>query len=69
MLKYIDKSPDSRSSIFFFLMFTLRERGSIHVHEAQRGRERRRERIPSRLWSINGEPDTGLDPMTVEIIT
>ena len=32
-------------------------------------RERGRERIPSRLHTVNTEPDRGLDPMSREIVT
>ena len=33
------------------------------------GRERRRERIPSRLSAVIAEPDTGHDPTNHEIMT
>ena len=44
---------------FFFIYFE-----SEREHMAGRGRERRRERIPSRLRRVRTEPDAGLDPMT-----
>ena len=34
-----------------------------------RGRERGRERIPSRLCAVNTEPDVGLEPTNHEIVT
>ena len=46
---------------FFFLLFIYFERG--------RGRERRRERIPSRLHAVNTQPNTGLSLINCEIMT
>ena len=37
--------------------------------EQGRGRERRRERIPSRLCTVSMEPDAGLELMNHEIMT
>ena len=39
--------------------------------ERERERERRggEERIPSRLCAVSAEPDVGLDPMNLEIMT
>ena len=34
-----------------------------------RGRERGRERIPSRLHTVSTEPDAGLEPTNREIMT
>ena len=41
------------------------------MHECKwgRGRERRRERIPSRLHTVSAESNVGLDPMNHEIMT
>ena len=39
------------------------------MHEYGRGRERGRERIPSRLRPINAEPDLGLNLMNRKIKT
>ena len=39
----------------------MRQRGREREPEHRRGRERGTERIPSRLYAISGEPDTGLD--------
>ena len=36
---------------------------------AERERERERERIPSRLRTVSEEPDVGLKPMNLEIMT
>ena len=41
----------------------------VYVHEQGRGRERRRERIPSRLCAVSVEPDLGLEPTNHEITT
>ena len=41
----------------------------MREREQGRGRERRRERIPSRLHTVSVEPDTGLDPMNCEAVT
>ena len=37
--------------------------------EQGRERERKRLRIPSRLYPVSTEPDAGLDPMSCEIMT
>ena len=34
-----------------------------------RGRERGRERIPSRVWAVSAEPDAGLELTNREIMT
>ena len=39
------------------------------VRERERGRERRRERIPSRLCTVSAEPDGGPDPTNPEVMT
>ena len=39
------------------------------MHKQGRGRERGRERIPSRLLTLSAEPDSGFDPMNLEILT
>ena len=38
-------------------------------HELGRGREKERERIPSRLHAVSTEPDEGLEPTNCEIVT
>ena len=45
--------------------YLLRER----VSEPERGREKGRERIPSRFHTISAEPDTGLELTNHEIMT
>ena len=44
-------------------------RESACAHEGRRGRERKRERIPSRLQAVSAEPDKGLYPTNQEIMT
>ena len=39
------------------------------MQELERGRERGRERIPSRLHAVSTEPDVSLDPMNHKITT
>ena len=54
-------------------MFILRQREREHVcknvHVGEVQRERGRERIPSRLYTVSKEPDAGLDPTNPEIVT
>ena len=38
-------------------------------HEWERGRQRGRQRIPSRPHAASIDPDTGLEPTTYEIVT
>ena len=45
------------------------ERESACKHKLGRGRERGRERIPSRLHTVSAEPDAGLHLMNQEIMT
>ena len=47
------------------------ERESTHRHTLKqgRGRERGRERTPSRLRTISMEPDAGFDPTNSKIMT
>ena len=52
-------------SFFNFLKFILRETEC----KQGRGRERRRQRIPSRLRAVSVEPDQGLGPRNCEIMT
>ena len=48
----------------------LKERGEREqAHEQGRGRERGRERIPSKLHAVSAEPDVGLDLTNCEIMT
>ena len=44
-------------------------RVSEHAHKQRRGRERGRERIPSRLCAVSTEPNTGLEVTNREIMT
>ena len=54
------------STFFIFLsLFIYFER----QHKEGRNRERLRERIPSRLGTVNAEPNVGLECMNHEIIT
>ena len=39
------------------------------MHEHGKGRERRREKIPSRLHAVSTEPSSGLSPTNREIMT
>ena len=41
----------------------------VHVHERGRGREKGRQRIPSRLRAVSTEPSMGLNPTNREITT
>ena len=52
-------------SFFFFKVIHVCERVSGGGAERERGRER----IPSRLRTVNAEPDTGLDPTNQGIMT
>ena len=47
----------------------MRERARTQDEEGQRERERERERIPSRLYTVSGEPDVELEPTNCEIVT
>ena len=48
--------------LIFFLLVCL-------FFEGGRGRERGRERIPSRLHAVSAEPDAGLELTNCEIMT
>ena len=50
---------------------TERERQKERNRECKqgRGKERGRERIPSRICTVSTEPDVGLKPMNCEIMT
>ena len=39
------------------------------MYERGRGKEREREKIPSRLHTVSTEPDLGLELMNYEIMT
>ena len=39
------------------------------MHELGRGRQRGRERIPSRFYTVSREPDAGLELTICEIMT
>ena len=52
---------------FTYLFLKVEERAQ--THEWGRGRERGRQRIPSRLHTINAEPDAGLELVNREIVT
>ena len=65
-------SPSSFSFFFFLslLNYFEREHKSKQVSMCrERGRQRGRERIPSRLCAVSMEPNSGLDPMNLEIVT
>ena len=51
----------------WILFLVERERES--KHEQGRGRERGRQRIPSRLRALSTEPNAGLEPTNREIVT
>ena len=51
---------------FFFKFIYLRERERAQTGW---GRERRRDRIPSRLCTVSTEPDLGLELVNREIMT
>ena len=53
-------------NVYLFVFERERERERIQVVE---GRERRGERIPSRLCPMSAEPDVGLEPTDREIMT
>ena len=53
--------------IYFKFVYLERKRGC--AGEQEKGRERRRERIPSRLHAVSTEPNVGLDPTNCEIMT
>ena len=61
------------SSSFFLTFFILRERVGTHTHAHTHththGREREGERIPSRLYADNVEPDLGLKLTDCELVT
>ena len=41
----------------------------MHMNEWGRGRERGRQRIPSRPQAVSTEPNVGLEPTNSEIMT
>ena len=59
--------PQTTYISFFSLSFFFRARKT--EHEPGRGRERGKDRIPSRLHTISAEPHTGLEPTNREIMT
>ena len=53
-------------------MFILTERESVHVCTLAQAGERQKVREienPSRLHAVSAEPDAGLDPTNLEIMT
>ena len=46
----------------------MKESTPVHAEKGQREREEWRERIPSRLLAVSGEPDTELQLMNLEIM-
>ena len=46
-------------------LLILRER----AYTSRKGVESRRERVPSRFHAVSTEPNAGLDPMNIEIMT
>ena len=67
----VDPSSKPSVSIYIYIFFFERERAHVYEWEAgSREREGERERkIPSRLCVVSVEPDVGLDPMNLEIMT
>ena len=55
--------------IFFAYLFILRDIYFERQHKWGRGRERGRQRIPSRLHTASIEPNMGLEPTNGEILT
>ena len=53
------------AGLYTFFYYFKRER----EHKLGKGRERGRERIPSRLCAVGMESDSGLKPMKYEIMT
>ena len=51
--------------LFNVYLSILRQRANTSREGAERGRER----IPSRLCTVNTEPDVGLEPTSREIVT
>ena len=57
-------------SIFLLSLFIYSERKKEErEHEGAGGKERGRDRIPSRLCAVSSEPDMGLEPTNCEIMT
>ena len=66
-LKEVCHQPSHLIPFFFsFLKFIYSEREKVQVPEGQR--ERRRERIPSRLYAVSAEPNAGLRLTNCEIL-
>ena len=63
--------PFAKLAYYFFKCFYLFSRERVHASEgAGEGETQRgRERIGSRLWAISTDPDTGLEPVSHEIMT
>ena len=64
--------PTKRQKVFFFLSLLIsfeRKRDRVHVHKWNKGREKGRKRIPSRLHSVSTEPDARLKLTNHEIMT
>ena len=57
--------PNPKLTLFFNVYLFLKER----EHVSRGGAERERQRIPSRLWVVSTEPDTGLESTNPEIMT
>ena len=68
---FTSSEPQDLHSFLFSLKFIYLfwERERVSKHKQGRGRDRGRERIPSRLCTVSTEPDVGLKPMNCEIMT
>ena len=48
-------------------MFIWRKKASVGW--AERDRQTERQKIPSKLYAVSAEPNSGLDPMNCEVMT
>ena len=59
----------SQLVFWMFIYFWEKERERKSVHLGGRGRERGRQRFPSRRHTVSAEPDKGVSPTKHEIMT